>query len=291
MKRIAIAAFAALIGFGLMIQDADARRFGGARSSGISRDSSIMRRDAASASSPARPAAPSQAAPPAGVTPPAPASGMSRWLGPIAGLAAGIGIASLFSHFGMGGGMGNLFMLIALAIGAVYLVRWLMSKRPSNAMQYAGAGNSASLPLEPATMPAYPSAGVSTTIPASNVPADFDVSGFLRQAKLNFVRLQAANDRGDMDDIRQFTSPEMFAEVQLDYQDRGRKTQQTDVIELNADLLDVTNEATRQIASVRFHGTLREETTAAPEAFNEVWHLSKSIDGVHNWMVVGIQQV
>jgi predicted lipid-binding transport protein (Tim44 family) len=292
MKRIAIAAFAAVIGFGVMIQDAEARRFGGARSSGISRDSSMMRRDAV----PARPTAPSQAAAPnsAGA---ATKPGMNRWLGPLAGLAAGIGLASLFSHFGMGEGMGNLLTMIALAMAAVFVVRWLMSKRLTNpaspGIQYANVGNSTPLRFEPTPIP--PSSSTSRGSPENTtngvqLPANFDVDGFLRQAKLNFVRLQAANDRGDMNDIRQFTSPEMFAEVQLDYQDRGRKTQQTDVIELNADLLDVTVEATRQLASVRFHGQLREEASAAPEVFSEVWHLSKPDDGIHNWIVVGIQQ-
>jgi predicted lipid-binding transport protein (Tim44 family) len=76
----------------------------------------------------------------------------------------------------------------------------------------------------------------------------------------------------------------------LDYQERGRKAQQTDVIELHADLLDLSVQADRQLASVRFHGQLREETDAAPQAFNEAWHLSKPQDNSHNWTVVGIQQ-
>ena len=286
MKRIALVLFAAVIGFGMMSQEAEARRFGGGRTSGISRDSSLMRRDAL----PATPAAPSQAAAPAPA--PAPAGvakpGMSRWLGPLAGLAAGIGLASLFSHLGMGEGMGDMLMMIALAMAALFLVRWFMSRRQAGAgMQYAGASNEEPSRFEAARQ--IP-ASAPLAIGAPTAPADFDVEGFLRQAKLNFVRLQAANDRGDMEDIRQFTSPEMFAEVQLDYQDRGRNTQQTDVIELKADLLDVTAEATRHIASVRFHGLLREQADATPETFSEVWHLSKPNDGGHNWIVAGIQQ-
>ncbi len=287
MKRIAIAAFAAFIGFGMVVPDAEAKRFGGARSSGISRDSSMMRREAI----PAKPATPSQAAAPA----PAGAAkpGMSRWLGPLAGLAAGIGLASLFSHLGMSEGMGSMLLMLALGFAAVFLVRRLMTKRqPSPGMQYAAAGNAAPLRFEPTPIPASsPSAfgGSANTSNDIQLPAGFDVEAFLRQAKLNFVRLQTANDRGDMLDIQQFTSPEMYAEVQLDYQERGRKTQQTDVVELNADLLDVTAETNRQLASVRFYGQLREAANAAPEAFSEVWHLSKSSDS-RNWIVVGIQQ-
>ena len=125
---------------------------------------------------------------------------------------------------------------------------------------------------------------------ARNIPADFDVDGFLRQAKLNFVRLQAANDRGDMDDIREFTSPELFAEIQMQYQERGSKAQETDVMQLNAELLEVVTEDKRHIASVHFSGQLREDN-AAPDAFAETWHLVKPVDGSRGWNVAGIQQV
>lgn len=122
------------------------------------------------------------------------------------------------------------------------------------------------------------------------MPAGFDVDGFLRQAKLNYVRLQAANDAGNLADIREFTSPEMFAEIKLQLDERGGKPQTTDVMQLNAELLDLTTEEKRYIASVRFHGQIREEANAAPEGFDEVWHLTKPVDGSAGWVVAGIQQ-
>jgi predicted lipid-binding transport protein (Tim44 family) len=104
------------------------------------------------------------------------------------------------------------------------------------------------------------------------------------------VRLQAANDRGDMDDIREFTAPELFAEIRIQYQERGGKPQETDVMQLNAELLEVVTEDNRHIASVHFSGQLREEG-GAPEAFAEIWHLVKPVDGSRGWNVAGIQQV
>ena len=120
--------------------------------------------------------------------------------------------------------------------------------------------------------------------------AGFDVDGFLRQAKVNFVRLQTAHDAGNLEDIRDFTSPEVFAEVRLDLQERGTATQQTDVVVLNADLLDVSEEARQHVASVRFHGTIREQEGAAPAPFDEIWHLTKPLDSSRGWQVAGIQQ-
>ena len=113
----------------------------------------------------------------------------------------------------------------------------------------------------------------------------------MRNAKLNFVRLQAAFDAGNGDDLRQFTTPEVFAELKLQLDERGRSKQQTDVVELQAEVLDVTTEPTRYVVSVRYHGQLREEPDAAPQPFDEVWHLTKPVSGSGGWMVAGIQQM
>jgi predicted lipid-binding transport protein (Tim44 family) len=191
--------------------------------------------------------------------------------------------------------MGNILMILALGMAAVFVVRWLMSRRaPNPAMQYAGPGASVPANFNPA--PARfeatgPAAGATAAGPVTaTIPAGFDVEGFVRQAKLNFVRLQAANDRGDMDDIRQFSTPEMFAEIQMEYQERGKRSQETDVMQLNAELLEVLTEDSRYIASVRFAGQLREEANAAPADFSEVWHLVKPVDNSRGWNVAGIQQ-
>lgn len=297
MKRIAIALFAVVMGTGLMVQDAEAaKRLGGGKSTGISRDSTVMKRDAI----PAKPAAtPAATAPAAAAAAPAAAaqSGMSRWMGPLAGLAAGIGLAALFSHLGLGEGMANVMMMLLLALVVVFAVRWFLKKRQpaaaQPAMQYAGMPGG----MEPARPgePFFPAsaggtAAAATASAAANVPADFDVDGFLRQARLNFIRLQAANDRGDMEDIRQFCSPEMAAEIQLQFQERNQLAQETDVVQLDAALLDVSTDADRAMASVRFSGLIREEANAAPEAFSEVWHLSKPVDGSRGWSIAGIQQ-
>ena len=289
MKRLVIAAFAAVLGLGMMVSDAEAKRFGSGKPAGMQRQATPAPTAPAQAGKPAAPAA---AGAPAAAAKPA---GMSRFLGPLAGLAAGLGIAALLSHFGMGEGMANMLLILALVGIAFFAVRWLMRKRtPETGMQYAGAGpgNAAPANLTPAQ---FEASGVSAGATAAgavarNIPADFDVDGFLRQAKLNFVRLQAANDRGDLDDVREFTAPELFAEIKMQYQERGSKAQETDVMQLNAELLEVVTEGNRHIASVHFSGQLREDN-AAPEAFAETWHLVKPVDGSRGWNVAGIQQV
>jgi predicted lipid-binding transport protein (Tim44 family) len=294
MKRLVIAAFAAVIGLGMMVPDAEAKRLGGGGSIGMKRQATPAPTAPTQAGKPA-------AAPAAAAAAAAKPAGMSRFLGPLAGLAAGLGIAALLSHFGMGEGMANMLLILALVGVAFFVIRWLMRKRtPETGMQYAGAGpgNAAPANFTPAQFEGSgvpggtQSSGAGATAAgaaAGNIPADFDVEGFLRQAKLNFVRLQAANDRGDMDDIREFTSPEMFAEIKMQYQERNGRAQETDVMQLNAELLEVVTEDSRHIASVYFSGQLREDN-AAPAAFAETWHLVKPTDGSRGWNIAGIQQ-
>ncbi len=297
-KNVLPAIAAIIISASFTIGNAEAARMGGGKSFGMSRNTSQP-----AAPKPAPTVAPSAApAAAAAAAAAAPRSGMNRWLGPIAGLAAGIGLMSLMSHLGMGEGMGNFLMIALLVMAAVFLFRFLTRKRqPEAGLQYAGAGfgqaSAAPLAFEAqkvgagGTALAEARAGNEATSNTGAIPADFDVAGFVRQAKLNFVRLQAANDRGDLDDIRQFTAPEVFAEIQLQVQERGKTTQQTDVVHLEAELLGVSTEEARHIASVRFFGQMREDTHGAPQAFAEIWHLAKPIDGSRGWQIAGIQQL
>ncbi|MDP1651667.1 MAG: TIM44-like domain-containing protein [Rhodocyclaceae bacterium] len=304
MKKSLIALIAAAVtfaGLGFNASDAEAKRLGGGGSYGMQRSAPAPTQSAV----PPKPATPAQATNPAAAGAPAAAqAGKRSWLGPIAGLAAGLGIAALLSHFGMGEGVANFLMIALLVFAAIFLVRFLMRRFQTQGQpQLAGAGAGSPGRVEPmhfeaanpgagGTTPAKVGAGgTALESAAGSIPAGFDVEGFLRQAKLNFLRLQAANDRGDMDDVKSFTSPELFAEVQMQYEERGRAAQQTDVVQLDADLLEVVTEGTLHIASVRFHGQLSEESGAAPAPFNEVWHLVKPIDGSRGWMIAGIQQI
>jgi len=298
MKRILSTAFAAVLAIGLngaMISDAEAKRMGGGMSSGMKRDSGIMQRNSASTQNAAPP---SQAAKPAPSAAPNPAaaqqrSGMSRWMGPIAGLAAGLGLAALFSHLGLGEEMANFFMIALMVMAGIFILRMIFGRKqqPAQTVQFAGLGaGNAAQHGNVTQFNAGHEAARSAPAEVGSVPAEFDAPGFLRQAKLNFVRLQAANDSGDMADIKNFTSPELFAEIQMQYEERGRAPQQTDVVQLDADLLDVTREGSTEIASVRFYGQIRETANSAPEYFNEVWHLTRPRDGSRGWVVAGIQQ-
>jgi predicted lipid-binding transport protein (Tim44 family) len=285
MKRLLLAVFVSVMALGLSVGSAEAARMGGGKSVGMQRQS-VAPRPATPAATPAAPTAPAAA----------PAAAPKRnWMGPLAGLAAGLGIAALLSHFGMGEGMANMLMIALLVMAAVFVFKLLFRKKTSEPlasepMQYAGAGSPAMVP----PVQDFPRSGsvASADVPvARRIPDGFDSEGFLRVAKLNFVRLQASNDARNIDDIREFVSPELFAEIRMQIDERGAAPQQTDIVTLNAELLEVTTESGRHIASVHFSGMIREVAGAAAAPFDEVWNLSKPADGSKGWVIAGIQQL
>lgn len=300
MKKLILAACAVVLTLGLSVSDAEAaKRLGGGKSAGMQRDSVSQKQ-----ASP-QPAAPTQqnAAAPAQAPAAAPAAAAAQpkrnWLGPLAGLAAGIGLAALLSHFGLGEGVANFMMIALLVIAALFVFKLIFGKKRQtetangDALQYAGVGGPSMAPPPVAQMPgsAEPVMSPAVSAPVTrNIPADFDTEAFLRVAKLNFIRLQAANDTRNLDDLREFLTPEFFAEVRLQMDERGTGNQETDVVQLDGEVLEVVTEGNKHVVSVRFNGSIREDN-GAPEAFDEVWHLVKPVDGSRGWQIAGIQQL
>jgi predicted lipid-binding transport protein (Tim44 family) len=298
MKKLLLGFAAALLCVAFVVNDADAaNRLGGARSIGAQRNITST----PPASVPAKPAQQTAAAAPA-ASQPAAASGMSRWMPLLGGLALGGALGWLMGANGMGGMMVGLLLAGLLVFAAIFVIRLLTQKRgDAPRMQYAGAAQGATYSAMGSETVAAPppsqaagfdaSAAPVRSAAAPNVPADFDVAGFLRGAKLNYMKLQIANDQGNLDELREFTSDGLFEELKKDVQARGSEKQQTDVLALNADLLEVVTEGDKHWASVRFSGTVRESPGEAPTGFEEVWNLAKPVNGAQGWQLAGIQQM
>jgi predicted lipid-binding transport protein (Tim44 family) len=288
-KFLLMMAMAVGVVFTFVPADADAKRLGGARSSGMQRNVPDKQPPAATPQNAAPAAA---AAPVAGA---AAATPKRSWMGPVAGLAAGLGLAALFSSLGLGAELANFVMLALLAMAAFFVVRLLLRRSAGAPAALQGATAGAG-PAPAAAPPRFiderpgrqlevPRAGA-----APALPEGFDSEGFERLARMLFIRMQAANDAADLDDLRNFTTPELYAALRLDLQDRGDAAQRTDVVKVNAQLIDYAQEAGQQVVSVRYSGLLREEAGAEAAPFDEVWHLVKPLDDSRNWAIAGIQQ-
>lgn len=283
MKILFIALTAGALFAAALPGEADAARLGGGRSFGAQR----------SVVTPQKAAPSRQAAQQSGTAAqqPQPAAG-NRWLGPLAGLAAGLGLGWLFSQ----GGFGAIasVLLMALAGIAVYmlLARYARPRGGAQPLRYAAPAPQSGVASPLSQVPGFGSGDAPTTTGrAPRVPAGFDATGFLKQAKLNFVRLQEANDRGDLDTIRDVTTDEMFESLSAELAGGRNAPQRTDVVNLDASLLEVVTEGDVHWASVHFCGTIREDAHGTAKPFEEVWHLRKSVAGGSGWLLAGIQQV
>jgi len=281
MSQWMLALGALICGAILVAADADAKRLGGGRSVGVQRSVT-----APPASTPAKPA---QAQPAPRQPQAAPPQQGSRWGGILGGLAIGGLLGYLLGQNGMLGGMLGAMLLAAVIIGGILLVRAMLRRNEqqsgSQPVQYASG-----LGEERVSPGAMPPAGAGAAA-ASAAPAGFDADGFLRAAKMNFVKLQLANDAGQLDEIREFTTSEMFDELRKDVLSRPSSPQQTDVVDLNADLLELATEKNAHWAAVRFSGLVRETRGTEPVGFEEVWNLVKPADGSSGWLLAGIQQM
>jgi len=257
------------LGTALIATDADARRLGGGRSVGTQRNVTPP-----PASAPAKPAQPQQAAP---------QQQPSRW-GMLGGILGGLALGGVLGYLFGGSGLLGFLLLAALAVAVVFGIRAAMARRQERPrpVQFAGIGDE----TVAAAPPSQPAAG--TAAPASGVPAGFDTAGFLRAAKMNFIKLQLANDAGRLDEIREFTTREMYDELRRDL---PAGAQQTDVVALNADLLELATERGEHWAAVRFSGMVRETPDTEAVGFEEVWNLVKPADGSSGWLLAGIQQM
>lgn len=325
MKRLlAMLAVVFTLGLSTVAMDAEAaKRMGSGKSMGTQRQATDK-----------APGAPTQSAAAAGTPAAGAAAAPSRsWMGPVAGLAAGLGLAALASHLGFGEELASMLMFGLMAAAVMVAIGFFMRKRAAaklaqasgpGGLQYAHAGAGAGAAGHTG-QPEQQSAAYKVAMPAaagntsgtgsaigsgiasgmgssigsgmgagvahtSRIPADFDTAGFERNAKVNFIRLQAANDAGNLDDIRQFTTPEMFAELKMELAERGSATQKTEVINLNTQVIEVDEDADRYLVSVRFTGTIRDDSGEPDEAFDEIWHLMKSRQGNSGWVLAGIQQ-
>jgi predicted lipid-binding transport protein (Tim44 family) len=322
MRRSPILLLAALAALTLSLGDlAEARRMGGGRSLGAQRESVTPSRPAPAPNAPvgntatqAQPSTPAAGAAKAAPGPTPAPSGASRWLGPIAGLAAGLGLAALMSHFGLSEGFGSLLLIVLGVIAAIFLVRMFLARRQSaGTMQYAGASSqdtSSNVPAsyEAQPVPAWRSAektgpaaetehlmAAEPAAPAFGVvrkplPQGFDAEGFAKEAKRQYIQIQRSYDNADRAALSSVMTSEMNAEIGREIDERGAH-QATEIVTLDAEVLEVTTEGDKYWASVRFTGLVREDGEPLPKSLDEIWNLTKPVNGRSGWLLAGISQL
>jgi predicted lipid-binding transport protein (Tim44 family) len=297
------------------LQAEAAKRLGGGQSIGR-QSSAVTQREAVRPASPAPGQAASTPAPAPAVAPAAAPSARRPWGSMLGGLAAGLGLAWLAHSLGLGAAFGEFLLFGLLALVLMVVVGRLMRRRPqasgrafafqgvgpesaTSAPQYnpKNVGNDASArPWEGAahfeaaaqTPAATPALGAPW-----GIPAGFDVPGFVSAAKAHFITLQDAWDRSDFQALRAMMTDEMLSEIRQQLAEReaqsGGQPNKTEVVVLEAQLLGIEDLGAGHMASVEFSGLIKEDQSAGPSPFREVWNMTRAKDSVDGWLVAGVQ--
>lgn len=315
MKKLLMALVVVASSMTLIAPQVEAKRMGGGGSFGKQSQSFKRAAPPQQSATPAKPAAAPAAAGAAGAA--AKPSMMRNILG---GALLGLGLGALLSHLGIGGALASMIstmlMVGLFAFAAIFIYRMIKAKSagaqagnqrnglqpsfPNNFSEKSSTPEIGSRIEQPYGQPsalqsAAPLASGSAfgagNDAANDLPADFDVESFVRNAKTYFIRLQAAWDKADVNDIREFTTPEMFAELKAQLLERGASENHTDVISLEGIFYGVETVGDDYIASIKFTGLINEGAGAPTEPFSEAWNLSKPVHGDGGWVLAGIQQL
>lgn len=211
--------------------------------------------------------------------------------GMFGGMLGGMLMGGLLGSMLFGGSFSGISFIDILLIGGglFLLLRFLRSRQPAT---QTAAGPGRVHDMNQHSWDTLRSTENRTATTAPTVPAGFDTNEFLDGAKTAYTRLQAAWDKRDLADLRQFTSPEVFSEIEHQAAaDPGPG--RTEILLLEARLLEVKTLGNQTVATVLFDAMLREDDPSAPAGqVREAWHFSRYESGgsVH-WVVEGIQQL
>lgn len=248
--------------------------------------------------------------------------GLAAGLG-LAWLASSLGLGAEFGQFLL---MALLALVVMGVVGMIMRSRKSAAAGQTGASPFAFQGAGAATPSQAQVPPQYSpdkvgndasarpwersgmayqapaAAGGSASLIGSaltgsqnwGVPVDFDAEGFLTAAKRNFTTLQAAWDRSDIATLRSMMTDGMLDEIRTQLSERGthrgaEQPNQTDVVMLEAQLLGIEEMDDGYLASVEFSGMIREEPSAGPSPFREVWNMTKPKSGTSGWLVAGVQ--
>ena len=265
MQRLITYVLITLLSFGLVIHEASAKRFGGGRSFGVQRSHSSLFSGYKPNATPMRKV------------------DKTHWGSLFGGLLLGGLLSTLFMGHGLTSG---LFSWILLGLAAYAIFNFIRRKN-----QPAASTSQKTQPFWQQTTnsnQAYQYTNGFGASATANPIHNFNQDDFLRDAKICFLRLQAAYDQKNSADIKTFTLPEIYAEIQMQFDERGNEPNHTEVMSLEAELLDVSKQSLSTIASVRFTGLIKEDSEPAT-ALNEIWHFRQMSDN-GPWLVGGIQQ-
>jgi predicted lipid-binding transport protein (Tim44 family) len=280
MQRFLSIALALCLGLTLSLDASAGKRMGGGKSFGSAPTHQTRQADTPTAS---QPAATNNVA---GATRPAATSGASRWLGPLAGIAAGGLLASLFMGDGFEGF--QLFDFLILGLIAFVIFKLFAARRQQQGRPAMAGGMQREMSQQPA--PIFGSAAASAAPVIINAPAWFDEQRFVEAGRTHFLALQQHWDAAEMDKIAEFVTPQMLSFLKEERASMGDGYQSTYIDDLSVQLDGIDELADKTVATLTFRGVAKTSRFDQGDAFSESWRMERANGDNQPWLVAGIRQ-
>ncbi|UXY52939.1 Tim44 domain-containing protein [Pseudomonas tohonis] len=279
MRRFLSIALALCVGLTLSL-DANAKRMGGGKTFGSA--PTHQTRQAQPNTPAATPTAPGRQ--------PAAASGASRWLGPLAGLAAGGLLASMFMGDGFQGM--QIFDFLIIALIAFVIFRFIAARKRQQQGQpaMAGAPFQREMPQQQAPIFGSTAAPAPVAQRAFNAPSWFNEERFIEAGREHFMSLQQHWDAAEMDKIAEFVTPQMLSFLKEERASLGDGFQSTYIDNLQLQLDGIDELADKTVATLTFNGVSKTSRFDQGEVFSESWRMERANGDNQPWLVAGIRQ-
>lgn len=214
--------------------------------------------------------------------------------GLMGGLLGGLLAGGLFAWL-LGSGafegfqMMDFLMIAGLAFAAIMVFRALRkSKAPTPRAAYSGPQQFEAPQQAPIASTA--ASGFAASDVPFNLPQGFDMHAFLQGSREHYRTLQQAWNQNDLEKIREYVTPELFAELS---QERAKLTgdQHTEVMFVDAELVRADHTSYQAQVSVKFSGRYRDTQETLEQDIREIWHLERDLTRSNApWLIVGLEE-
>ena len=278
------------VSFSLAVDSAEARRMGFGRS--IGKPPPIKRQVAPPTQAPKKTVDKT----PANTSNASPNKSRGGFMGPIAGLAAGLGLAALASYMGIGEELMS-FLLILLAGIAIFFIVRLVLRNMQSQPSLVGASSSFNRSNIESSTPkkrVMGSTSSSQNTQKETISQD-EIKSFLENSKKQFIEIQKIWDSRNIDNLKSFCTDDLILDLSRQINERTNLSEKTSITELNASWQGMNTYFSKDghevdEVYVLFSGMVRENDNSVSKEFSEIWTLQRLKSTNDGWLIAGITQ-
>ena len=278
------------VSFSLAVDSAEARRMGFGRS--IGKPPPIKRQVAPPTQAPKKTVDKTSA----NTSNALPNKSRGGFMGPIAGLAAGLGLAALASYMGIGEELMS-FLLILLAGIAIFFIVRLVLRNMQSQPSLVGAPSSFNRSNIESSTPKKPVMGSTSSYQNTQKEtiSQDEIESFLENSKKQFIEIQKIWDSRNIDNLKSFCTDDLILELSRQINERTNLFEKTSITELNASWQGMNTYFSKDghevdEVYVLFSGMVRENDNSASKEFSEIWTLQRLKSTNDGWLIAGITQ-